>query len=315
MRFNKILLINISESSLDNSYWEELKSLADKVVSLPKDSDEIMRELADTDCLLVGFATEVTKEQIDAAPNLKYIGTSAVAFHKIDIEYARQRDIPVTNIAGYCTESVAEFIFAAILNEMRQLDEGKERARNKKYDESGMKAFEIKNKVFGVFGLGDIGERTAEIAKGFGADVKYWSKNRKGDAEAQGIKYEYKDQLLEDADFISLNFSAVPETENFLDEAAFGKIKSGAIIVNTVPMETVNQEALEKRLAKGDITFILDHSDEMKQEDLDKLSKYKNCIIYPPIAYLSDEARINKQNLFVNNIKNFLEGKPSNVVN
>ena len=86
-------------------------------------------------------------------------------------------------------------------------------------------------------------------------------------------------------------------------------------MVNTAPMETTDLLALENRLKKNDMIFILDHSDEMKQEELNILHKYKNCIIYPPIAFISREARVNKQNLFVENIENFLKGKPTNAVN
>lgn len=315
MAFKKALLIGIPESVLDKNYWDKIDALAERKVLLPKDSPDIIKELKDTDCLLVGFAVPVTKDHIDSAPNLKYIGTLAIAYHKIDTTYARNKGIPVTNIAGYCTDSVAEFIIATILNEIRQLDEGKMRSKNKNYDFTGMSAYEIRGKIFAIFGLGNIGKRTAELAKGFGADVRYWSKNRKYEWESKGVKYDDKDTLLKNADFISLNFSQNPETENFLDEDAFSKIKSGAIIVNTVPMETVNLDALEKRLKKGDITFILDHSDEMKQEDLDRLSQYKNCIVYPPIAFISKEARTNKQNIFIGNIENFSDGKPTNVVN
>ncbi|MBI2545192.1 MAG: hypothetical protein HYW22_01160 [Candidatus Aenigmarchaeota archaeon] len=315
MTFNKILLVNIKETDLDKKYWDKIDSVSKKKVFLPKDSPQIIQELKDTDCLLVGFAIPVTKEHIDSAPNLKYIGTLAVAYHKIDIQYAKKKGIPVTNIAGYCTESVAEFIITAILNEIRQLDEGKERSRNKNYDFVGMSASEIKGKVFGIFGLGNIGTRTAELAQGFGADVRYWNRTRKKDYEAKGIKYEDKSVLLKNADFISINFAHTPETDKFLDEDAFSKIKSGAIVVNTVPMETTDLVALENRLKKNDMIFILDHSDEMKQEELNILHKYKNCIIYPPIAFISKEARVNKQNLFVENIENFLKGKPTNVVN
>lgn len=315
MTFNKILLVNINEAAFDKKYWDKIDSLTKKKVFLPKDSPRITQELKDTDCLLVGFATPVTKEHIDAAPKLKYIGTSAIAYHKIDTQYAKRKGIPVTNIAGYCTESVAEFIFAAILNEMRQLGEGKERSRNKNYDFIGMSASEIKGKIFGVFGLGNIGTRTAELAQGFGADTRYWSRTRKKDCEAMGMKYEDKNTLLKNADFVSINFAHTPETDNFLDEDAFSKIKPGAIVVNTVPMETTDIASLENRLKKNDMIFILDHSDEMKQEDLQRLEKYKNCIIYPPIAFISKEALINKQNLFVGNIENFLKGKPTNVVN
>lgn len=315
MTFKKILFVNIKESDLDKNYWAKIDSITDTKMFLPKDSPQIMQELKDTDCLLVGFATPVTKEHIDSAPKLRYIGTSAVAYHKINTEYAREKGIPVTNIAGYCTESVAEFIIATILNEIRQLDEGKDRSKNKNYDETGMSASEIKGKIFGVFGLGNIGTRTAELAQGFGTDVRYWNRTRKEDCEARGIKYEDKATLLKNADFISINFAHTPDTDKFLDEDAFSKIKSGAIVINTVPMETTDLEALENRLKKNDMVFILDHSDEMKQEDLDKLHQYKNCIIYPPIAFISKEARVNKQNLLVGNMENFLKGKPINVVN
>ncbi len=313
MAFKKALFVNLNESKLDKEYWNKLDSMIEKMVFLPKDSPQIITELKDADCLLVGFATPVTKEHINAAPNLKYIGTLAIAYHKIDVEHARKKEIPVTNIGGYCTESVAELIISVILNEIRKLNEERERAKNKNYDfiES---ASEIKDKTFGIFGLGNIGARTAELAKCFGANVVYWSKNRKEYLEKNGIKYEDKDKILRNADFISMNFAHTPQTDKFLDEEAFSKIKSGAIIVNTVPMEVVDIKALEKRLKKKDITFILDHSDEMKQKDLDLLQKYNNCIIYPPIG-ISKEARINKQKIFVDNIKNFLAKNQTNVVN
>lgn len=80
-------------------------------------------------------------------------------------------------------------------------------------------------------------------------------------------------------------------------------------------MEVVDIDALEKRLARKDIVFILDHSDEMSQDDIGRLNKYENCIIYPPIAFISKEARMNKQELFVGNIKDFLDGRQTNVVN
>lgn len=91
-------------------------------------------------------------------------------------------------------------------------------------------------------------------------------------------------------------------------------IKSGAIIVNTSPMELFDLDALEARLKKGDITFIFDHSDEMTKEDLQRFSKYDNCIIYPPIGYISREASIAKQEIFVSNVENFIGGNPTNSV-
>ena len=129
------------------------------------------------------------------------------------------------------------------------------------------------------------------------------------------IKYEDVDTLIPKCDFLSLHFAQTKETENFLNEERIQKLKIGAIVINTCPMELVSIGALESRLEKGDIIFILDHSDEMSADDLARLSKYKNCIIYPPIAYVSKEARVAKQEIFIGNIVNFLKGKPTNKVN
>jgi lactate dehydrogenase-like 2-hydroxyacid dehydrogenase len=308
-------MIGIDESKLDPDYWKKIDSLAEKIIKLPKDSPEIMKQLADVDCLLVNFGVDVRRDHIDAAPNLKYIGTLSIAFNRVDIGYAKTKGISVCNLAGYCTEAVAEFVFAAILEQMRELERGKQVAREADYSGSGFSAIEIKDKIFGVLGLGRIGTRVAEIALGFGAKVCYWSRNRKTNIEKKGIKFEDADRLVSEGDFISLNFALTNDTKNFLNEERMENIKSGAIIINTCPMELVDLDALEKRLAKGDITFILDHSDEMSAEELTKISKYKNCIIYPPIAYASKEARIEKQRLFVGNMENFLRGSPTNKVN
>ncbi len=316
MRFKKILTIGISESSIDRGYWKNIDSLAEKRTSLPKDGPEIKRELADTDCLLVNpFAFKVEKEIIDSAPKLKYIGLLATAYGKVDIDYAKSKGIVVCNAPGYSTESVAEFVFSVILEHIRELERGKKQAREGNYSETGFAAIEIKNKTFGIIGLGRIGSRVAEIALGFGAEVIYWSRKRKKEIEAKGIKYDDVDTLIPKCDFISLHFVQTKETENFLNEKRMQQIKPGAVVVNTTPMDTVDIDALENRLKNGDITFILDHSDEMSEENLRRLSKYKNCIIYPPIAYVTKEARIAKQGIFFSNIENFLKGTPTNKVN
>jgi len=195
------------------------------------------------------------------------------------------------------------------------LEEGKVRGRSGNYSEIGISANEIKDKIFGVIGLGTIGKRVAKIALGFGANVKYWSKNRKRNYEKKGIKYETLDKLIREADYLSINLAQAKETEKIFDKNRFKMVKSGAVIINTAPMELVDIEGLERRLKKEDITFILDHSDEMSEKDLKTLSKYKKCVIYPPIAYVSKEAAENRKRIFIENIDAFLKGKPQNVVN
>ena len=206
-------------------------------------------------------------------------------------------------------------MIAAILEYLRNLEEGKKRGRSRNYSEVGISATEIKDKIFGVVGLGTIGQRVAEIALGFGADVRYWSRNRKKDFEKKGIEYETLENLISKSDIISINLAQTKETEKIFNKKVFQKVKSGTIIINTAPMELVDIDDLEQRLKNKDITFILDHSDEMTKEDLELLSKYQNCIIYPPIAYVSKEAGESRKRIFIQNIEAFLKGNPINVVN
>lgn len=310
MKFKKILSIGVDDSKIGSEYWKRIDSLTETKVILLKDSAEIKANLKDTDCLLVNFGVTVTKEDIDSSPNLKYIGILATAFGKVDSKYAKKKNIVVCNLPGYSTESVAEFTIATILEVIRGLEEGKRRGKAGNVSEQGISAFEIKNKVFGIVGLGNIGTRVAQLALGFGADVRYWSRNKKG----KGFKYEDLDDLISNSDFLSLHLAQTPETEKILNQDRLKKVKKGAIIVNTAPMELVDIDALIKRLKMGNITFILDHSDEMSKEDLEKLSTYANCIIYPPMAYITKEAALNKQEMFTSNIESFLKGIPKNIV-
>jgi len=135
-----------------------------------------------------------------------------------------------------------------------------------------MQAIEIRDKAFGIIGLGNIGGRVAELALGFGADVRFYDKTRKPELEEKGVKYQEADALIAEADFLSLHLPQTKETEGFLSAQRIQSLKSGCIVINTAPMELVDIDALADRLGKGDVTFILDHSDEMQKEDLCKIN-------------------------------------------
>lgn len=316
MRFEKILMLGYDKQALEQKQWQRIEKLAKSCILLPNGSPEISGHFATTDCLLVKLGATVDKKMIDSMPKLRYVGMLGTGYGRIDAVYAASKNIAVCNIAGYSTESVAEFVFAVILEHLREIERAKKQAREGKYSEEGFKAYEIKSKVFGIIGLGRIGGRVAEIASGgFGADVLYWSRKRKENFEKKGIKYRELDVLLKESDFISLHMALNKETNLFLNESRIQRIKPGAVVVNLSPMELVDMPALVKRLNTGDIHFILDHSDELTEADAKLLSAHKNCIMYPPIGYITKEATSAKREMFVDNLENFLKGKPTNKVN
>jgi len=332
MKFKKILLIDYRGEELDDSYWKRIDSICEKKVLLPKvnpyDKKElalekelaIEKELKNADCLLVKLGAEVDKDMIDKAPNLKYIGIVGIGYGGIDTRYATSKSITVCNVLDYAYESVAEFAFGAILEYMREIERAKRQA--KAYDfseETYLNVTEIKGKEFGVIGLGQIGGRVAELGKAFGADVKYWSRTRKEKYEKMGIAYQGLEELLETSDVISLNLGRNAETVNFLNADRVQKIKKGAIVINLSPMELVDLDAILARVKQKDLAFILDHSDEMPPEQIEKMKPFmgenSNLVVYPPVAYTTREASALKKEMFVRNIENFLKGKPSNKVN
>lgn len=316
MQFEKILLIGYDKETLGPKQWQRIGKITKEYVLVPKDSPKILENLATTDCLLVKLGATVDKRMIDSMPKLKYIGMLGTGYGRIDAAYTASKNITVCNIAGYSTESVAELVFAMILEHIREIEHAKKQARKGNYSEDGLKAYELKGKVFGIIGLGRIGGRTAEIAlEGFGADVRYWSRQRKDNYEKKGIKYQDIDMLLKESDFISLHLASNNETNLFLNKERIQKIKPGAVIVNVAPMELIDIKALVNRLKLGDIYFILDHSNELTESDAKLLSANQNCIIYPHIGYISKEATLAKRDMFIDNIENFLKGTPRNKVN
>lgn len=313
MKFTKLVTYGIAESALKPEYWKKIDALAEKRISLEKDNPKIAQEMTNADGLLIAFGTVFDAAMMDAAHKLKYIGIAATAFNKVDVAHAKEKGIVVSNLAGYSTEAVAEFTIAAVLDQLRQLDKGKQEAGEGNYDGENYFVHEIKDKNFDIIGLGHIGTRVAEIAQGFNANVRYWSGHHHADAEARGIKYVELDELIRTSDILSLNIALNGETKHILSEQRIQSLKPGAIVINTAPMDLIDLDALKARLAKGDITLILDHSDEMTKEDIKKIT-YPNCTIYPPIAYLSQEALMNKQTMLVGNAESYLQGSPENVV-
>lgn len=311
--FKELLITGFEASELDADYLARLRKLADKTVFLPSNSAELDKNLALADGLLVKF-NPVSKETIDKAPNLKFIGVFGTGFGKIDTAHATSKGIVVSNIPGYSTEAVAEFVFGALLEHIRDLERAKVQARQENYSEVGFSPIEIKGKTFGVIGLGRIGSRVAKLALAFGANVVYWSRNRKEELEPYGIQYMELDKLIEKTDILSVHLSLNDQTRNILDAGRIKKLRK-CILINTAPMELLDIDALEQGLEGGDLTVIIDHSDEMKVEDLKRLQKSGNCIVYPPVAYVTQEAKKAKQKILVDNTENFLNDKPTNTVN
>jgi lactate dehydrogenase-like 2-hydroxyacid dehydrogenase len=234
---------------------------------------------------------------------------------RVDVAHATRRGVTVCNTPGYSTGAVAEFVFGVILDHIRGLAPAKSRVRDGRYTELGSPGTEIAGKRFGVVGLGRIGRRVAEIAKhGFGANVHYWSRNRKPDIEQAGIGYADIATLLRSSDFISIHVTHTTTTERLINAERIKQIKPGAVVVHLSPIELIDLDALEQRLKRGDMTIVLDHTDELPAGRIRDLARFGNCVMYPAIACTTQEAKRTKRAMLLKNIEGFLAGYPSNQV-
>ncbi|HEY3946545.1 MAG TPA: NAD(P)-dependent oxidoreductase [Solirubrobacteraceae bacterium] len=311
-----LLMLNFAESDLEPQYWQRLKAVSDNVTLLSADSPDVRAELSNADGLMLKLGMSADRALIDQAPKLRYIGMLGTGYGRIDTDYAASKGVVVCNVADYSTAGVAEFTFAALLAHMREIPRGLAQAASGDYSEATFTGSEISGKTFGVVGLGHIGRRVAEMASaGFGAKTVYWSRSPKSFADHSKIARSELPVLLAEADIVSLNLEYNSDTERIIDGDALAKVKPGAILINTAPMEIIDLDALTARLDENGITFILDHSDELQSADAERLAQRENCIMYPPIAYTTNEATAAKLDIFVGNLEHFLQGSPTNQVN
>ncbi len=203
--FNKALLIDFKPDGIEKKYFDRIKALFKTTKFISRDDQTLNQELKDVDAIFCQISTKIDKVLIDASPNLKYVGVCSTAFDAIDAVYAKSKNITVCNLGGYSTEAVAEFFFAALFEQLRELEKGKNQARQEDYSFSKFMGVDLKGKTLGVVGAGKIGSRVAEIGLGIGMKVVYFSRKNKPSIENLGALKKELNEVLKTSDFISLN--------------------------------------------------------------------------------------------------------------
>jgi glycerate dehydrogenase len=313
--FTKALFIDFKEGDIEAKYFGRVKKLFKSTEFILRDNPKLTDSLKGTDVIFAKIFTKIDKEVIDAAPNLKFIGVLSTAFDAIDSKYARQKGVVVCNLGGYSTEAVSEFFFAALFEQVRELERAKQQARKEDYSFNKFMGLELKERTLGVVGAGKIGSRIAEIGLGIGMKVIYFARGNKPALDKRGAKRGELDEVLSQSDFISLNLILNKETEGMISKEKIGLLKKGCILISLAPPPLIDQKAMMEKAGRGDITFAFDHSDDISADLAKKFLGTKNCIVYPPTAFRTEEANIARWETFVSNIENFVAGKPQNVVN
>lgn len=313
MKFKKIVLLDFEKTSLEKEYLNSLSKLAETVEIVEEKEERKIEKIKNADVLLTRIFTKIDKSIIDVCYHLRYIGVFATDFSKIDIKYATERGIVVTNLAGYSTEAVAEFVFASLLEYIRELERGKNNARKDDFSFNSFLTWELKGKKFGIIGLGNIGKRVSEIALGFDADVRYWSRNRKQEYDAKDVKYIPLDNIF-DSDIIDIHLAKNNETMGIINKERISKIKKDAIVLCFTSLQHFDLQYLIEALKRNEFILITDYLDMLPEKDRKELMKLPNVVAYPPIAFRTKEAIKRQKELLVDNLINFSKGIIQNKV-
>ena len=262
-------------------------------------------------------------QTIAALPALRYIGVLATGFNIIDLEAARQHGVIVTNIPAYSTQSVAQMVFAHLLNITHHVaDHAASVARG---DWQASQDFcywltplqELAGLTFGIVGLGNTGRATARIAQAFGMQVMAYSSKSAIELDSEGIrKAESYDELFREADVLSLHCPLTPDTRHLVNAEHLAQMKPSAILINTGRGPLIDEQALadalrERRIAAAGV-------DVLQQEaprDGSPLIGAPHCYITPHVAWATLAARQRLDAIARQNIAAYLAGQPQNVVN
>lgn len=276
--------------------------------------DETIARLKDTDVVITNKVL-ITKDVIDACA-LKLICITATGTNNVDMAYAKEKGIPVKNVAGYSTNSVTQQTFAsilAVLNEVKFYDDYVQNggwAKSDIFVNLDRSIYEISGKKFGIIGLGEIGRNVANVAVAFGANVCYYSPS----GNTQDVPYARVEleQMLKECDIISIHAPLNDKTKGLIGSVEFAKMKNGAILANFGRGGIVDEKALADAIDTKNIKACIDVlvSEPMNADNpLLNIKNKSNLIITPHIAWGSYEARVRLIEKVVINIKDFIDGK------
>ena len=299
-----------------------LKKNSDVVLpERPPAKEELVCLVRDVDALVCHLTDKIDRDVIRAANKLKVISTVSVGVDHIDVEEATKRGIPVAYTPEVLTEATADLTWALILATCRRVVEGDRLVREGKWKGWSidfMLGHEVFGSTLGIIGMGRIGQAVARRAKGFGMKVIYYSRRRKPEVEKElGVEYRELDDLLREADVVSVNVALTPETYHLIDERKLKLMKRNAVLINTARGSVIDEKALIKALKEGWIAGAgLDVFEKEPLPPDSPLVKMENVVLTPHIGSASYRTRAKMSEIAALNVVKALRGeKPIYVFN
>ncbi len=314
----KIIITDYKTVSDDKSVFDGFKEFGDVVLYDITSPDETAERIKCADMVICN-KTLITKEAIKKSEKLKYIGLFATGYNNIDIDYTAKKNITVCNAGNYSTNAVAQHTFALILNHYNKVSKYNDFVsdggwkRSQVFSPFEFPVYELSEKTIGIIGYGNIGRAVAKIANAFEMNVLVNTRMPQTD---KSVKFVTLDELYAKSDIVTVHCPLNEQSSLMFNSKSFGKFKDGAMFINTARGGVVDEQALKYALESGKLSAaaVDTISYEPMKEDC-VLYGVKNLTITPHIAWAAVETRERLVSIVINNIRNFINCKPTNKIN
>ena len=317
-----VVLDGYTENPGDIS-WAPLEALGELTVydrTALTESPLIAERIGDAE-IAVTNKTPITRNVIDACSNLRAIAVLATGYNVVDTAYAREKNIPVMNVPVYGTDNVAQYAIALLLEACSQVGLHDRSVHAGDWTKSidfcywQKPLIEVSGKTAGIIGFGRIGMAVARILSAMNVRVLAYSRSERAEGRALA-DYVPLDTLFQKSDFIFLHCPLTPATEGLINAANIAKMKDGVIIVNNGRGQLIVEEDLAAALTRGKVGYAaVDVASTEPIAAENPLLSAPNCIITPHISWATKEARERIMQMTADNVRAFMKGKPTNVVN
>lgn len=315
-----IVILDAFTANPGDLSWDALREFGQLTVYDRTSPDQLMERASEADVLLTN-KVELRKQHLDHLPRLRYIGVLATGYNVVDTAYARHCGIVVTNVPAYSTDSVAQMVFAHLLNITHHVGDYARLNRQGRWSESPDFSYtdtplmELSGKIMGIVGLGNIGMRVAAIARQFGMDIFAVTSKHSSTLPA-GIQKTTLEGLLAASHVVSLHCPLTEQTYRMINRESLALMRLGSILLNTGRGGLVDEDAVAEALHNGRLlAYAADVLSEEPPSASHVLLQCENAYITPHIAWATREARQRLISITVDNLRAFIEGVPVHVVN
>lgn len=305
--------LGIPQDQLKNMVEEALGDRIEAVYydTRTEDPEVLIQRSKDADCVVLSNF-KYGRDVISQCPNLEMICVAFTGVDHVDVDYCKERGITVCNCAGYSTVAVADLVFGFVIDLARNVIACDKAVREGK-TKDGLVGYELEGKKFGVIGAGAIGTRVMKIAQAFGCEVYAFSRTKK---DIEGVRFVSLDELLKTCDIVSLHVPLNDRTRGMIGREQLSRMKKTAVLINTARGPIVDSEALAEALKNeviaGAAVDVFEMEPPVPSDHV--LFGCPNLIATPHVAFASRQAFEKRAVIVCENVKQWLNGTPQNVI-